>query len=86
MKIKKIKCKNEDEKVGLPRLVFSERENDDPFATKSGQTLFHVLAATMDVSKYDAGTYALAIALYLDETFDRESIEKYCVVLDVQAG
>ena len=65
----------------LPPLIFR-----DNLVTKSGVKVFQVISATIDVENIDPETYAQAIAIYLHQIFDRNSMEKYCIVIDVRAG
>ena len=45
-----------------------------------------VLPARVDTGRANATTYALAFAIYLDQTLDRSSYEKLTLSVDVRAG
>lgn len=71
----------------LPCLVYyPENGSEEVWQTKNGINIFQVLAARIDTTSVDPETYALAVALYLIQITDRESMEQYCVVLDVRSG
>ena len=45
-----------------------------------------MLPARVDTNLANATTYALALAIYLDQTLDRNAVEKLTLAVDVRAG
>jgi hypothetical protein len=76
-----------EEVTSLPQVVYMhEKEDGSPVLDVNGKRIIHVLPARVDVSLANADTYSLALALYLDLKFDRDSEEKVTVVLDTRPG
>jgi hypothetical protein len=80
-----IKLSNDETSIGvkLPCVLFVHEYNDDDGKTKR---CAQVLPARVDTALANATTYALALAIYLDQTLDRNSLEKLTLAVDVRAG
>lgn len=72
----------------LPQIIFQRMDpkTGQLLCDKDGNRIFHVLAARIDRYAASNETWALAISLYLDYHFDRESRERYCLLVDARAG
>ena len=77
-----------DEEIkSLPQVVYMHSNEDgSPILDVNGKRILHVIPARVDVSLADGDTYGLALALYLNSKFDRNSDEKLTVVLDTRPG
>ena len=80
--------KNKEQKQQQQGVSNNNNNNDDVthMISSNGTRIIHVLPAQLDPRKATPATYALAVAIYLDLTLDRRSMEKITVVLDVRAG
>ena len=81
-------------KYELPQVVFVHRTeggndgDDSPVdvTDNDGKLLVHVLPARIDRKLASAETYGLALALYLDSKFDRNTTESITVLVDTRPG
>lgn len=53
---------------------------------QDGHRIFHMIPGLMDDKLAKTSTYALAVAIYFDRKFDRASLERATVCIDVRAG
>lgn len=82
-----LKASGEATSLALPRVIRTHRgEKGKTVADLSGHRLFQIIPAQMDVSIASGSTYALAVAIYLNNSLDREGEEKIVVCMDVRAG
>ena len=74
--------------TSLPQIIFQRTDPNTgkPVCDKTGNKIFHVLAGRIDRFAASNETWALAISLYLDCHFDRESNETYSLFIDARAG
>ncbi|KAL3938727.1 MAG: hypothetical protein SGBAC_006421 [Bacillariaceae sp.] len=71
----------------LPRIVsVFENELAEVCLCKQGARIVHVLPCLLESSLASNQTYALAVAMYLDNKLDRSCTEKVTVVIDIRAG
>jgi hypothetical protein len=81
---------DEDEKSipMLPQIIFQRKDpsTGNVICNTNGKKIFHVLAGRIDRFAASNETWALAISLYLDCHFDRDSKEKLCLLIDARAG
>lgn len=66
----------------LPCVLFVHEYTEANVTRRCAQ----VLPARVDTGLANATTYALALAIYLDQTLDRDSTEKLTLAVDVRAG
>lgn len=85
---KKATANNVDgESVELPRVVRTYLRKDGTEACAFDKTrIIQVLPGQIDINIAPAATYALAMAFYVAAKFDRDSLEKATILLDVRAG
>lgn len=77
----------EREQLQLPQFCFFHRNGDGvPLTDKNGCKIIHVLSALIDRKVAQAPFYAEATSFYLDRITDRESDEKYTIVVDMRSG
>jgi hypothetical protein len=72
----------------LPQIIFKriDPKTGEMIRDKDGNLMFHVLAARIDRFAGDPDTWALAISLYLECHFDRNSKDLYSLFIDGRAG
>lgn len=72
----------------LPQVVFCHKGPEGYFRDKDGVRILHVLSARLDPTLADAQLYTNAMALYLDQLFDRhkQEEERVTILLDVRPG
>ena len=84
---KRQRRKHRDAKTRIPQIVMLHRdETGEPITERDGRLLFHVLPAQIDRKLTFSGIYELTIALYLESKFDRDSLQKGTLLLDVRPG
>ena len=77
----------EIENIVLPRVIRQiQLDSETMILDREGYRVFCMRPALMDTKLANASTYALAVAIYLDRSNDRESPEKLNVCVDVRAG
>jgi len=67
-----------DDTTELPCPLFTDEHSNKKY--------LHFLPARIDTAIVDKSVWALAIAIYIDRTFDRTSTEKADLVIDVRPG
>ena len=78
---------NEDLAKSLLQFIFlHESEDGKPIKDKHGNSILHVMPAMINRKVGSAELYGLAVSLYLDRQFDRNSDEKMTVMLDSRGG
>jgi hypothetical protein len=80
---------NENEKSNIPskaQATTTTTTTEGYITDKDGSRMFHIVPATMDDKLAKQSTYTVAVAIYLDKSIDRESMEKVTICMDVRAG
>lgn len=71
----------------LPQIVFIHLdENGETRRTLDGTMILHVIPARIDKKLAAGEVYALAVCFYLDRKQRRDSMDLFCVTLDVRGG
>lgn len=75
-------------KTTLPQIIFKrvDPKTGDLVRDKQGNFMFHVLAARIDRFAANNDTWALAVSLYLECHFDRQSNDQFTLFIDARAG
>jgi hypothetical protein len=75
-------------KSTLPQIIFKRRDpkTGDYVRNKQGDIMFHVLPARIDRFAANNESWSLAISLYLDGHFDRQSNDLFSLFIDARAG
>ena len=72
---------------GMPCVVFwADQGNDGSIVSLDGKRILQHLPARINLDAVDGPTYALALALFLDQTLDHNSMGKICLMIDARPG
>ncbi|VEU45019.1 unnamed protein product [Pseudo-nitzschia multistriata] len=77
-----------ESKTTLPQVFFRRKDpkTGKLLCDKKGTELIHVLAARIDRFATDNETWALAVALYIDASVDRNSKHSFAILVDARSG
>lgn len=67
-------------------IFFHKSEDGEAIRDKRGNRVMHLLPARINPDLAPPMTYANVFAIYLDHNFDRASMEKVTILVDIRAG
>jgi hypothetical protein len=78
----------EERAPNIDQVIFFHKSEDDgkTICDRNGNRVLHLLPGLINPNVAPANIYANSIAFYLDSNFDRNSMEKVTIMVDVRAG